>query len=527
MKVKKEHLILILILLIGTALRVFLSREITFIGVDAVSYTRLGKNLIEKGAYIFGEDYNRGIFFPPGYPLVIGVLNLFINDLFLSGEIISVISSLVAIFLLYLIGKEIYNEEAGLFAAFSFALYPSLLSTSILVSSEALFICFMALSIYLTFILIKKNSLFYFILLGVSIGMAYLTRSEGLLLLALPFLHVLSSGMRENKQYLIKVSVALIVFALIASPYILFLKNATGKFNLSGKNSYLSYLMQNGVTGPGFEFDKVRFILNDEKNKIKSYDEAYKTSGTMDLIREPADFIKRYVKNAIAEAKVLLILLVPILLPVIFAFFDKDLFRRKELIFIIFPLVFLLIYPLYFIDERQVLLALLPIILFSSIGFANSSPAVSFLLNYYQLEKNIITSFFEKSIKTVIVLILLLRVFVFSYDIDVPYEYIKAGYFLKNNVTSEYEKLNIMERVPWVSFYSDSRFTSIPYASPSDIINFARLYKVDYIVIGERTLNGWENYNELINMDKYSGDVELVYKDDSVKAIKLLKVKYN
>ena len=83
MKIKKEYLILIVIILIGFVVRAIKFGD-TAVGTDVAAFSRLGKNLIENGKYIFGENYNMGVFFPPGYPLFIAFTNLFADNLFFS-----------------------------------------------------------------------------------------------------------------------------------------------------------------------------------------------------------------------------------------------------------------------------------------------------------------------------------------------------------------------------------------------------------------------------------------------------------
>ena len=190
MKIRKEHLILIFIFLVGLLIRIILFKSEAFIPPDAMSYSRLGKNLIESGNYVFGENYNLGLIIPPGYPIFIGIINSFINDLLLSAKLISLFSNLITILLFYVIGKELYNKEAGLFAAFAYALHPLILKLSVYGNAEALFFCFLFLSIYLFIVLVRRDSFFIYILLGISIAMSYLTRPEGILLLLLPFLHL-------------------------------------------------------------------------------------------------------------------------------------------------------------------------------------------------------------------------------------------------------------------------------------------------------------------------------------------------
>ena len=89
----------------------------------------------------------------------------------------------------------------------------------------------------------------------------------------------------------------------------------------------------------------------------------------------------------------------------------------------------------------------------------------------------------------------------------------------------EYEKVNVMSRKPIVSFYSDARFTMLPYANSSDVYAFAKLYDVDFIVVDERLLSQWDYYDELLHMDKHYDDVQLAYEDVSGMSIKLFQIR--
>jgi hypothetical protein len=106
-----------------------------------------------------------------------------------------------------------------------------------------------------------------------------------------------------------------------------------------------------------------------------------------------------------------------------------------------------------------------------------------------------------------------------------PVEHKKAGNYLKQRLSPDYESLNIMGRKPYVSFYSGSRFTMIPYSNAADVIHFAKTYDVDYIVIDERSLAQWDYYHELLELQKFSDNIEIFYEDSSEKTIKLFKIK--
>ncbi len=81
-----------------------------------------------------------------------------------------------------------------------------------------------------------------------------------------------------------------------------------------------------------------------------------------------------------------------------------------------------------------------------------------------------------------------------------------------------------MGRKPYVNFYSGARFTMMPYAGVDDVINFAKHYDVDYIVVDERSLSRWDHYGDLLEIQLHSDKVKLFYEDKSEKLIKLFKV---
>ncbi|MBI4697584.1 MAG: hypothetical protein HY758_01350 [Nitrospirae bacterium] len=155
------------------------------------------------------------------------------------------------------------------------------------------------------------------------------------------------------------------------------------------------------------------------------------------------------------------------------------------------------------------------------------------MAHYYNVNKNKASVFLEMNIKYIMIAILVLgslsylkySTFESFEPSPKPEEHKRAGHFLKTNVTEQYEKLNVMGKKPYVSFYSDSKYTMLPYAGSADVVHFAKLYNVDYIAIDERALSKWDYYGELMEMDKYSDEVELVYEDNTERLFKLFKVK--
>lgn len=511
--------------------------------MDTVAFSRLGKNLIEHGTYIFGENYNMGIFFPPGYPALIGLTNLFINDLFFSAKLVSFIASCITILFSYQIGKELYNIEAGLFAALVYALYPVILIISVEAYADALFFCLLLISIYIFIGSLKKDSIFIHILFGISVAAAFLTRPEGLFILALPGLQlfgIFNGKISLNKKYIHKFLLACLVFVLLISPYMMLLKNYTGKFTLSGKSNVSLILGElsgereyhDVVNAPDNLYDRAAFSLNEDKTRLIGWGRGINFSLKDYFLKDPVNLLSRYQKNVLREIKTLTKLLIPIALPLFFAFFNRKLFsNRKRLIFIIFPVVFFLMYPFFIVIEKQTLGIVVFLIFFSSGGFSNSQAVISDIIDYYGISKNRVLRILENNIKYIIIFILILSSLSYlkysSFENTLkPMEHEKAGYFLKETVAPGYEELNIMGRKPYVSFYSDSRFTMLPYAPSTDVLYFAKLYKVDYIVVDDRSLSKWDFYNELTDMHKRFVDVDLIYEDNSEYPIRLFKINY-
>ncbi len=541
MKIKKEYFILCLIILVG-----FIVRIIKFgdpaVGTDVAAFSRLGKNLLERGSYAFGENYNMGGFFPPGYPLFIGIINLFAHDLFFSAKLVSFISSLMTILLFYLIGRELHNEESGLFAAFAYAAYPLSIVLGVYGNSDALFFCFFFFAIYVFLLSLRKDSILLYLPLGILTGIATLTRPEGMFICILPFLHFLGffGGKPSSARWhLVKIVIMLSVFIMILSPYMLFVKNYTGKFALSGKNNIAVLLAELShdkeyheiVNAPKNLYDERAFTLTGDKTQLSGWNRNVQRSLLRDyILKDPRKFMRGYMNKILQEIKIIFKLFLPIMIPLMFLLFDRNLFKsRTGLIFVLFPIIYFFIYPFFVIIERQTFLIVLFPLVLSSIGFVHSRSALTHLTEFYRMEKNMVATFFEKNIKLIIIVILIISSLTYlkfsSFDkVPKPIEHARAGRFIKNTFSKAYEKVNVMSRKPIVSFYSDARFTMLPYASGKDVVEFAKLYNVDFIVVDERLLSQWDYYDELVHLEKHSDDIRLVYEDTTDKTIKLFKV---
>jgi 4-amino-4-deoxy-L-arabinose transferase-like glycosyltransferase len=542
MKIRKEHFILIAIMLVGIIVRIIKFGD-PAVGTDVAAFSRLGKNLVESGVYSFGENYNMGVFFPPGYPLFIAIINLVVNDLFFSAKLVSLISSIITIPVFYLIGREFYDKEAGLFAAFAYAAHPLSIILGVYGNSDALFFCLFFLAIYMFMILLKKDSLLFYLLIGVVTGLATNTRPEGMFICMLPFLHWFGLFGRKPStvmRHLAGTIIMLSFFIIAILPYMVYVGNYTGKFALSGKNNIAVLLAELShdreyhdiVNAPDNLYDKAAFTLTEDKKQLTGWNREIRRSLFRDyIVKDPRKFVRGFKYKVLQELKIVFKLVLPFLIPLLFMLFDRDLFRRRTgLIFVLFTVMYFFIYPFFVIIERQTFFVVLFPLILSSSGFVLSETALTHLSVFYGIEKNRVVIFFEKNIKLLIAVILIISSLVYlrysSFDkVPQPVEHSKAGAFIRSNISSKYEEINIMSRKPIVSFYSDARFTMLPYANSGDVLDFALLYDVDVIVIDERFLSQWDSYEDLMHMDSNFNNVRLIYEDRSGKLIRMFEIK--
>ncbi|PIS09183.1 hypothetical protein COT75_02900 [Candidatus Beckwithbacteria bacterium CG10_big_fil_rev_8_21_14_0_10_34_10] len=164
------------------------------------------------------------------------------DDLFVrvfSSRFLSVILSTLTVFIVYLISKEIFKKEYFRLAlTFLVAFQPMFSFVSAGVSSDNLFNLVFTLIIYaclkLMFIkpklLIKKENLFYFFLLILSLFIGLKTKKQIIIALPIIFLSFLLSLFKRNKKAR-KISIG-----IIASGVIIYLIATQGKIDIPEYN---------------------------------------------------------------------------------------------------------------------------------------------------------------------------------------------------------------------------------------------------------------------------------------------------
>ncbi|MDF1498826.1 MAG: glycosyltransferase family 39 protein, partial [Patescibacteria group bacterium] len=508
-----------------------------FITTDGVSYVLAGKNLITSGKYeVFG---NPQLVFSPGYPILVGIADYFFNDLVFSARFVSFVAGFLAVYLFYLIGKQLHSKKVGLFASALAAIHYVLVIISAETLSESLGLLFILISLYLYFRLVDNYKNWLAMLLGCSIGYLYLIRSEGILLLALPVVFLLINIKKAKiKKSLKGFSLIIIFFLIIVAPYFYFLYQNTGKLIYNGKttpNLIVSKILNGKDFGNMSEteyntYEKTFSHYDEKTNSIKLPEEFSDINLASYIIDDLAKFFQIFLKGASSETRVLsdtywlAVFLIPILLFVLFIITKK--FKPDEKVFVLFLLLFLFlsIFPIFHIESRYLLQPFIFIIFLSSLGC-------------FLDDKMILSRKYISELIKMFFLSLKLSIFVFVFIFSTYYLFFNsndhinrhkiAAEYIKNNSKINYENIIIMSRKPEVAFYAQSKKSvPVPYTNIENVLKFAKANKVNYIVIDEKFLNIRDNYDELENLDKHSNQVELVFEDNSISLIKVFEVLY-
>lgn len=152
-----------------------------------------------------------------------------LGDTVLGVRIFAVVLSAASSFLLYLIGKELYDEKTGLASALLIQVVPLYSVFGILFTIDSPFIFFWVLSLYLFHKLIQRQLHekrkvkfdYYWALLGISVGLGLLTKYTMAFFYISGFLFLLSS---KDTRELLKTSgpcIAVIISLAVFSPVIL------------------------------------------------------------------------------------------------------------------------------------------------------------------------------------------------------------------------------------------------------------------------------------------------------------------
>lgn len=468
-----------------------------YIDPDEGYYLILARNLITGNGYTFNGLNN--IVFPPFLPALIALFYLFIQDFQISLIFITAISGTLLGIITYQISKKKFAPFIPALCAFLVLFIYQLNSflpifqtnyVRILYRGSDILNCFLIFtSIYFVVLFAEKDKYIFAFLAGGFFAFSYLTRPEGILIFMIVFLSILFLKIISliSISYK-KLIMFLLIFIIISSPYIIYLKSTTGKWSLSGKISaaqehretLLEVIRNNNWTPFSefhYSFDKENMEMNQAywgfHNKLK-----------LDEKRSIKYFLENIPQNLemyFLIPKILFPWYVLVFFLIGFGYAAFQIVKRKSIIdiilFLLFPYSLLIVVLSYPIPRHH--LFLVPVFCVYAVE------GIVFVTNTFAKNKNKIKKILITSITSIIILFL-----ANEYITNLSYNLIRFPGFRKSlsvkSYISQYLKNNgantIMSLDPGFAVRANSDWQVMPRAAFPVIIQFAKNKNVDYVI---------------------------------------------
>ncbi len=251
-----------------------------YIDPDEGYYMVLARNILTGHGYTLNGLPN--IIFPPFLPGCIAAFYFLCGDLQLSLSLITAMSGSVLGIIVFLIARRKVSPVLALSGSF-LALFAYQMNAFLPVvsryidtlyrGSDTLNCCLIFAALYFSIRFLETGRVIKAVLAGFLLSLGYLTRPEGILLAFLIVSSIFVARTTVPTKVRIQGALALIIaFSLFAAPYVIYLKNVTGAWTLSGKVSavqdYRRTLLQVIDKNDWAPFRSEHYSLNPEKTEM-------------------------------------------------------------------------------------------------------------------------------------------------------------------------------------------------------------------------------------------------------------------
>jgi 4-amino-4-deoxy-L-arabinose transferase-like glycosyltransferase len=236
---RKRLDIWILVLLFGAlACRLALAFRFRYaISFDEAHYVQLAGSFLKKGFPGLLHPY-----WPPFFPFAIAIFNVIIGNLETAGRLVNIVSGCLTMLLVYRMTRELFGKKEGRISAAFAAFYPPVAFGSTNVMPEPLFSLLALFGIFLGWKAIRKMRPLLGFASGLFWGASYLVKPEGIGFLFVFFvfivLFICVDGLKRGGwKWISAGAAAFLGFIFLATPYLIYLHDATGKWTLSSKGA--------------------------------------------------------------------------------------------------------------------------------------------------------------------------------------------------------------------------------------------------------------------------------------------------
>lgn len=239
---------------------------------DSAGYWELASRVAHGQEYAYNSEFAK-VFRAPGYPALLAPLFLVWDEPpILAARLLGCGLGVLSVWLVWLLGRQLFGRRAGWYAAWLVALYPGAIAISILVLAEALFVPLMLGQFLFTILAFRSKSNREFacwsILAAIFNGTACLTRPSWLFFLPFAFVSGVLFYENRNRQ-LYYFLISMIVTAGVMTPWWIRNYDLTGKFVLTTLQTGTS--LYDGLNPEATGASDMRFAPRMKKEYMQEY----------------------------------------------------------------------------------------------------------------------------------------------------------------------------------------------------------------------------------------------------------------
>lgn len=150
----------------------------------------IGEDSLARVSYVYFWEHYGGFPGSTSWPFMPVVLTYFTSKLFCvpfeeGGRILNLFLSVLLIPISYYLFKKMFNKTTAVFSLFVFSINPFFIRFSTIQMTEIMFLFFMVLGIYFTFLFFEKKKIFYGFISVLSFNIASVIRFEAWIIIPL------------------------------------------------------------------------------------------------------------------------------------------------------------------------------------------------------------------------------------------------------------------------------------------------------------------------------------------------------
>ena len=496
----RELWFLVGVLVVSLTLRARLVSIDRIVRWDEPDYLTLGRHLITGQGYSVSGRVD--VHYPPLFPLVTGLLYPLTHDMKLNSDICFVVFGALFLLPLYWLTKQLFGARVAAMTTLLVCIYPPLTSSVLFWGTmiEPLYLFLLFTAFCAAWLAWERQTPASYALVGGLFGLTYLVKPEALVYLGW-FLALLALGQVWRRKLLCSRTLlglvsAIAVFALVISPYILFLYKETGRILITGKLG-VTYVAGEGavVHDPGL-YDRALARLDSAGEEIIWFSPDRFKYDLWQIIRaNPRAFLVRTWRNVNALEALLFVrrvfpfyLLIPVALGVLGQPWAKE--RLVKELFLLATIPPVLVFMPFHIELRY-FAALLPVLI---IWVAKGIDALAWWATQtWQKLRPSSRSAASVGRTSAIVLCGLLLVYFAVLQPSVVADGLaeqnpsrrEAGLWLNEHSSPD---AMIMSRDTEVAFYADRRWAATPNEEYARFIEYVRHRGANYVIVDEREI---------------------------------------